>query len=75
MIKRKEDHNHEVIIDLTGPDGNAFSLMGFASQWYKQMGRPKEDYEKLQTEMMSGDYENLVSIMDREFGSIVTFLR
>ena len=30
MIREKQEHTGPIIIDLTGPDGNAFALMGYA---------------------------------------------
>jgi hypothetical protein len=29
----------------------------------------------VEKEMMSGDYENLVSVLEKHFGSVVTFYR
>ena len=62
----------KIEIDLTGPDGNAYVLMGYAKQWYKQLDR---DSKPLIEEMMSGDYEHLVKVMDREFGDFVIFYK
>ena len=59
-------------VDLQGPDGNAFVLMGMAKSLARQLGR---DGDAIVKEMMSGDYENLVSVFDREFGSLVTIYR
>ena len=59
-------------IDLTGPQGNAFCLLGYASDWGKQLGK---NVEAITKEMMSGDYENLVQVFDREFGSICDLIR
>ena len=73
MIKAKNEMPvSERIIDLTGPDGNAFALLGIAKSWTKQLGL---DWNTLQAEMTSGDYEKLLSVMDREFGDFVTFYR
>lgn len=70
MIKKKVHRGIE--IDLTGPEGNAYVLLGYASQYAKQLGRdPKPILEK----MLSGDYENLVKVFDGEFGSFVTLYR
>jgi hypothetical protein len=61
-----------VVIDLSGPDGNAFVLMGLASRWAKQLGR---DPKPILRDMQAGDYENLLAVLDREFGEWVTFER
>jgi hypothetical protein len=76
MIRKKEENRSEsIIIDLTGPDGNAFALMGYAKNFAKQLGWEKERYQNLITEMMSSDYENLLQVFDREFGKFVILER
>jgi len=70
MIKSKKQTGIE--IDLTGPDGNAFVLIGKAGSLAKQLGLDKS---KIQAEMMSGDYENLVGVFDKHFGEFVTLYR
>lgn len=59
-------------IDLTGPQGNAFYLLGTANKLAKQLGL---DSATIQSEMTSGDYEKLVETFDKHFGSIVTLYR
>ena len=71
-IKFKKDNPETRTIDLTGPDGNAFYLLGVAADWAKQLGK---DVDVILDEMKSGDYENLVTVFDREFGDLVTLLR
>ena len=70
MIKKKKNKGLE--IDLTGPQGNAFVLLGYASQLSKQLGL---NSEQILSEMKSGDYENLVAVFDKHFGNIVTLYR
>jgi hypothetical protein len=72
MIRSKQERNEPIIIDLTGPDGNAFALMGYASNFARQLGIDKEPIIK---EMMSGDYENLLQVFDRHFGKFVILER
>ena len=72
MIKSKESQSVSVSVDLTGPEGNAFVLIGYARKWSKQLGLNPDKVEK---EMMKGDYENLVSVLEKYFGSVVTFYR
>ena len=71
MIKSKEQ-KLGIEIDLTGPDGNAFVLIGTAGNLAKQLGLDKA---KIQAEMMAGDYENLIKVFDKNFGSFVTLYR
>lgn len=74
MIREKQPQK-EVVIDLTGPDGNAFALMGYARQFARQLGYSKEDQDQLLELMTSGDYENLVGVFDDHFGSFVILER
>ena len=55
MIKDKS--NSKPTIDLTGPDGNAFALIGYARKFAKQLDFTKEQIETIIAEMMSRDYE------------------
>ena len=59
-------------IDLSGPDGNAFVLMGYAKNFAKQLGIPSEP---IIDDMTSGDYEHLLEVFDKQFGSFVTLWR
>lgn len=73
MIKDKSEMEKRGLeIDLTGPDGNAFVLMGYASNLAKQL---KKDEDAIRKDMQSGDYEHLVEVFDREFGDYVTLYR
>lgn len=71
MIKSKSK-TRGIEIDLTGPQGNAFFLLGTASNLAKQL---ELDGSKIMEEMKSGDYENLLQVFDRHFGSLVTLYR
>jgi hypothetical protein len=71
MIKKKTPST-SIEIDLTGPQGNAFYLLGTASNLAKQLGF---DSKEIQSEMMSGDYENLVKVFDSYFGNFVILYR
>jgi len=61
-----------ITIDLTGPQGNAYYLLGTASNLAKQLGL---DATQITNQMKSGDYENLLEVFDSNFGSIVTLYR
>jgi hypothetical protein len=71
MIKSKKQ-SLGIEIDLTGPDGNAFVLIGKAGSLAKQLGL---DGKAIQAEMMKGDYEQLVNTFDKHFGHFVTLYR
>ena len=70
MIRAKQEHSGPIVVDLTGPDGNAFALMGLASRLAKQLG-----IESPITEMMKGDYEHLLEVFDKNFGDHVILER
>jgi len=65
------DSQHGLTIDLSGPEGNAFALMGHAQQLAKELGK---DPEAIVNDMMHSDYDHLLDVFDREFGSIITLL-
>lgn len=71
MIKEKKQTNG-IEIDLTGPQGNAFYLLGTAKNLAKQLDL---DGKQIMDEMMSGDYENLLQVFDKNFGMFVTLYR
>ena len=72
MIVEKQTQNRGIEIDLTGPQGNVFFLLGTARNLAKQLDL---DGTTICDEMTSGDYENLVQVFDKNFGSIVTLYR
>ena len=55
---------------MTGPDGNAFALMGLADRLAKQLG-----FKSPTKEMMEGDYEHLLEVFDKNFGDFVILER
>lgn len=61
-----------IVIDLTGPQGNAFYLLGMAKKLANQLDFP-QDF--IMNEMQSGDYEKLINVFDHYFGSVVTLYR
>ncbi len=72
MIRDKQTQTGPVVIDLTGPDGNAFALMSYAKRFAKQLNL---DSNKIIKDMMSGDYENLIQVFDDNFGDFVILER
>lgn len=62
----------KIKIDLTGPDGNAWVLMGYASRLARQLHL---DGEAIVKEMKSSDYENLIMVFDKYFGKYVDLYR
>ena len=62
-------------IDLTGPQGNAYYLLGLASHLCRQLKYDAMHEERIIEEMKLADYECLLQTFDREFGTIVTLWR
>ena len=69
-IKQKPHRKME--IDISGPEGNAYYLLGTAKAFAKELGL---DEEAIQEEMRSGDYENLITVFDKHFGEYVDLVR
>lgn len=57
-------------IDLSGPDGNAFALMGIATGWAKQIGL---DAKAICEKMRQGDYNMLLDAFDDTFSRRVRY--
>ena len=60
------------VIDLHGSQGNAFALMAIADDFLRQMKR-RDEFREMRTEMMSGDYNNLLTVFQKKFGDMVEF--
>jgi len=72
ILKKEDNPKKRIEIDLTGPDGNAFMLIGTAKNLARQLGL---DGDMIAEEMMLGDYENLVEVFDKYFGDYVDLYR
>ena len=72
MIRDKQQQTGPIVIDLTGPNGNAFALMGLAKKLAKRLGL---DSKIIINDMKSGDYENLLEVFDGNFGDYVILER
>lgn len=57
--------------DLSGPEGNAMSVMGSVKRWAKQLDL---DPDPILADMMSDDYDHLIEVAEKHFGHIVTFI-
>ena len=71
MIRNKQP-NSPIIIDLTGPQGNAYFLLGAARKFARQMDLNESI---IIDEMMASDYEHLLLTFDQYFGSFVILER
>lgn len=57
-----------ITLNLSGPDGNAFALLGYAKTFAKQLDL---DYKAIQNDMTSGDYNHLLEVFEKNFGEFV----
>ena len=76
MIKSCEElESRKIEINLNGPEGNAFSLIGLAGSLGRQLKMTKFRIRCIQDEMMLSDYEMLVQTFDKWFGDYVILYR
>lgn len=71
MIRQKQE-GEPIVIDLTGPDGNVFVLMGIAQRLAKRVGL---DGGEIVKRMQSGNYEHAIEVFDAAFGQFVILER
>ena len=60
------------VIDLTGPQGNAFYLLGLASKLCKQL---EIEDDIILEDMKMGGYEHLITTFDTYFGDLIDLER
>ena len=66
---RKTTPASEIVINLDGPNGNAFYLLKVAKQYAHSMGMKASP---IMSEMCAGtDYYKLVKVFEKHFGHIV----
>ena len=69
MIKSmKEKMGQPMEINLTGPEGNVFNLIGVGGRLCKLLNINQDKFVR---EMMSGDYDNAVNTFEKYFGDYV----
>ena len=74
IVNRSDIEPRQIEIDLSGPEGNAFVLLGMAENFAKQLGYDELETSDLLTNMQSADYNHLVNVFDNAFGSFVTLI-
>jgi hypothetical protein len=72
MITAKRPKKSKIEIDLQGPEGNAFALLGIAKDLCHKTG---VEWEPVKNEMTSSDYEWLLQVMDYHFGDFIIMYR
>jgi len=53
---------YNVAVQLSGNDGNAFSVMGAVKSALKKAGASREELDEYVSDSMSGDYDNLLRV-------------
>jgi hypothetical protein len=71
-IINKGEMRRRIEIDLSGPQGNAFYLLGIARRLAKQLDKPATP---ILEEMQSGDYDHLLEVFEKHFGEYVTLVK
>lgn len=72
IVSREEYGYRKPVIDLSGPEGNAFVLMAYAERWSRHL-----DVEPgmIAKEMREGDYEHLLEVFEKYFGAHCILVR
>jgi hypothetical protein len=73
-VIRNKRKNEKPLIDLSGPQGNAFYLMGVVLNTFRRSGAP-ELGESIVDEMQKGDYEHLLKTFDLYLGDHFDIVR
>jgi hypothetical protein len=69
MAIKKKNSERRRVIDLDGPDGNAYALMGYAMNFARQLKYSSQETKAMIEDMKSSDYEHLLEVFDWHFGS------
>ena len=62
-----------IYVDLSGPQGNAFYLIGLGKKIGIQLERDRMHVNGVVNEMTAGDYDHLLEVFEREYGEFVEF--
>jgi len=54
--------------DISGPDGNAFAVLGNVASWLRQCGVDRAEIDRWHAEATSGDYEHLLKVCSEATG-------
>ena len=68
-VIRETTPKTNTVIDLDGPMGNAFALLGVAKSEAMGLGIDRDDIDAILDDMKSGDYNNLLKTMDEHLGA------
>lgn len=72
-IKLKKDMPYrKAEVDLTGPEGNIFVIMGMAKGWAKDLGM---EWDPIQKFIFEHEYDENIKYLDELFGDYVDFIK
>lgn len=74
MTLIKRSRLSRVIVDLAGPQGNAYVLLASVESLGRQVGLSQTEIEAIQDDMRSGNYKHLVETFDSHFGNLVDLI-
>jgi len=63
------------VIDLSGPEGNAYYLLGMVTSLGLALNLSNKQIQVIKDEMKAGDYDNLLAVFQKNFGSLVELRR
>lgn len=66
--------NRKPTIDLAGPQGNAFYLLGTAKDFMRQLRYSEDEVKEVMDLMKASDYDNLISVFNEYFGEYVDLI-
>jgi len=66
----KKKRNRKLTLNLDGPDGNAYVLLGTCKDIARQLRIP---FDPIHTEATSKDYTHLVKTLNKYFGEFIDF--
>ena len=71
IVDKNKKPVRPIEIDLSGPEGNAYVLMGYAQRLGRQLGMTQERVDAIIKVMKMSNYDGLVHTFDVEFGDYV----
>lgn len=61
-------------MDLAGPQGNAYFLLGSARKLGRSVGMDSDEIKAMMADMQSSNYKHLVKTFDKHFGHLVDLI-
>jgi hypothetical protein len=63
--------NTKPVVDLSGPQGNAFNLLALACTTGREFGWSKLAIDGVCDEMKMSNYKHLIETFDKHFGEVI----